>query len=80
MYELADQPEHKIGWFSVPQKKVTCPIGGPPIGGIIGGIIPGGKGGIFGGLWTIGGMPMGGKGGGIPGGPILREKHGYFQH
>lgn len=56
----------------------TCPIGGAPIGGIMGGIIPGGMGARLGGLWPMGGIPIGGKWGGIPGGPIFRKHTNSF--
>ncbi len=40
---------------------LTCAMGGAPIGGIMGGIIPGGMGAMLGGLWPMGGIPIGGK-------------------
>lgn len=58
---------------------LTCPMGGAPIGGIMGGIIPGGMGAMLGGLWPMGGIPIGGKWGGIPGGPIFGKHKNKFE-
>lgn len=41
-------------------RDLTCPKGAP-IGGIMGGSIPGGIGAMLGGLWPMGGIPIGGK-------------------
>lgn len=54
-------------------------MGGAPIGGIMGGIIPGGMGAMLGGLWPMGGIPIGGKWGGIPGGPIFGKHKNKFE-
>ncbi len=55
-------------------------MGGAPIGGIIGGIIPGGHGGHAGRPLAHGGITIGGKWGGIPGGPIFEKTKIYLRH